>query len=184
MIYSKVCISDADVLIKLCNAGHIEILGLMFEEVIIPEKVYLEVVKKLEHHKDHFVKVIKEKLIKVMNLSDLELNQRQGIDSFLISYRDSLDDGELHATALANELGIRLMLTDDRNATRLIQFCTDIMCVTHWEYICLCISEKKLSPQDGQAVFEKINALVSHPISVQFVELMKRAELKFKAQSA
>ena len=101
MISSEVCISDADVLIKICNAGHIGILGLIFEEVIIPSKVYLEVMKKLKHHQDHFLKVIREKLIKVINVSELELCQRQGIDSFLISYRDSMDDGELHATALA-----------------------------------------------------------------------------------
>ena len=159
-------------------------MGLVFKEVIIPNKVYLEVTKKLERHRGHFLKAIKEKLIKITNVSELELCQRQGIDSFLISYRDSLDDGELHATALANELGIKLMLTDDRNATRLIQYCTDIVCVTHWEYIFLCIAEKKLSFEDGQAIFENINALVSHPIGVQFAELMKRAKDKFREQSA
>ena len=57
------------------------------------------------------------------------------------------------------ELDIKLMLTDDRNATRIIQYCTDIMCVTHWEYIFLCIAEKKLSIEGGQAILWRVKML-------------------------
>lgn len=84
MGFSKVCISDADA-----------ILGLLFEKVYIPEKVYEEVLKHLDNSKDDFEKAIRDKLIKVVVFSKLELSQRKGIESFLISYRDAMGDGEL-----------------------------------------------------------------------------------------
>ena len=37
MEFSKVCISDADTLVKLCNAGYVRILGLLFEKVYIED---------------------------------------------------------------------------------------------------------------------------------------------------
>jgi len=180
MISSRVCISDADVLIKICNSGHLEILSLLFEQVIIPAKVYEEVLRKLRRYRSHLTQAIDKQLIKIISFSQLKPIQRQGIESFLESYRDSMDDGELHATALANEFSIDLMLIDDRNAIRLIKNCTEIICVTHWEYIHLCIASNKLAFEDGQAIFESINSTVTHPIGIPFAELMKRAAEKFK----
>ena len=82
MELSKICISDADALVKICNAGYVRILGLLFEKVYIPE---------------------------------------------------------------------------------------DVVCISHWEYIHLCIAANKFSFEDGQAIFEKINSMVRYPITVYIV---------------
>ncbi len=179
MVLSKACISDADVLIKLCKAGHLEILEYLFEEVYIPERVHQEVIKQLGKTNPNFNQAIEKQLITIIRFKDLEQGKRQAIESFIISYRDSMDDGELFATALANELDINLILIDDRVAKRIIENCTNIVCIAHWEYICLCIIKNKITKLQGQAIFDAINQIVKHPINTPFSELMKKTTLRF-----
>lgn len=47
ILSSQVTVSDADVMIKLFNAGHLGLLGNIFSEVIVPGKVFEEVNRKI-----------------------------------------------------------------------------------------------------------------------------------------
>ncbi|KKM11534.1 hypothetical protein SY88_07460 [Clostridiales bacterium PH28_bin88] len=170
----RVCISDADVLINLIKAECIEILRLMFEEVVIPEKIREEVSQKTKGQ--DFNRAIQAGWIRVVSFKDLSPVQKAAIEIFNTSYRDALDDGERHAAALANELGIRILLSNDKGARRIIEHNTGIHVMSHWEYLVWCVSEDKLSVDEGESYYKAVEAILDRPVGSEFKTLMKRAK--------
>lgn len=172
-----ICISDADVLVKLSRTGNLEILRDAFSKVLIGPKVEYEAKKKIGTHGRgvSLYQAQQEKWIEVINFGQLLPEQHSSIKSFIQSYDMFLDPGELEAAALANELGIPFILSDDRNAKRNIEEYTDVKGLAHYEILSLLIRQEKLSIEEATRIFNDINSTRTHPIGIPFHGLFNRA---------
>ena len=98
-------ISDSASLIHLAKIGRIVMLKRIFDEILIPKKIYEEVIEKgkeLEKSEIFEIqKLIDEKFIKIIEVSsNLEIL--------------SLDDGEKEAISLCKEIKIKTILIDEK----------------------------------------------------------------------
>lgn len=171
-------ISDADVMIKLCKAGYLNILGEIFEVIYVPMVVFNEVQEKTDGHKNYADLTIarSDGWLVVIAEEDLKTEQRKTYKSFLKSYDDMLDRGELHAAALANEIKIEIILSDDNNAKRIINHLFQINGLAYWELIYLYSRIKGMNFDVVEVIHQEVNKVVDQPIGVPFDRLMRRAE--------
>lgn len=105
---SKV-VCNSSPIIGLCLLNKIELLWELFDEVIIPQEVYNEVVITTEARigVKELEQAVSEGKIKVLKVKNTELvNQLYG----------RLHHGELEVMVLAKELGIKHVIIDDRSA--------------------------------------------------------------------
>lgn len=105
---SKV-ICNSSPIIGLCLLNKIELLWELFDEVIIPQEVYNEVVvtTQVRTGAKELEQAISDNKIKVLKVKNTELvNQLYG----------RLHHGELEVMVLAKELGIKHVIIDDRSA--------------------------------------------------------------------
>lgn len=173
-------VSDADVLIKLCQAGHLNILSDVFEKLYVPAVVLGEVNAKLIPEEDSLSldTACSQGWLVVISPEDLESEQILTYRSFIASNQDILDRGELHAAALANELNIEIILSDDRNAKRIIKQLFEKEGLAYWEVLCIYGKINGVSYKELESIHNSVNKVVSQPIGVSFKKLMKKAELK------
>jgi predicted nucleic acid-binding protein len=95
-------VSDTSVLIALSSIGRLEILKAIFNEVIIPEGVSIELIAE-----DHSFKF--EEWMKVQKITNTDL-----FDSFYLN----LDKGESEAITLSIEIHPDYILLDDKEARK------------------------------------------------------------------
>jgi len=118
-------VSDADILVKFCRAGCLDLLFGTIERVYVPAYVLSEARQVSARHtcrllldqaaKDGFLTVVDTR-----QGDGLTPDQRQGMAIIRESFRYMLDPGELDALALAVEFGVPYILSDDRAARRII----------------------------------------------------------------
>ncbi|WP_141264537.1 MULTISPECIES: hypothetical protein [unclassified Neomoorella] len=177
----RICVSDADILVKFCKAGFLSLLGQLFNQVIVPKKVFEEAELKigLQARGLSLHAAQQEGWLKSIDISnpqnDLTREQKHSILSYIETYRYSLDPGELEASAIAHELGIQILLTDDRTAKRLIQEWSELICIAHWEILWLCINVNLLKMSEAEKIFQALQTVVEYPVKIPFKELMKRS---------
>ena len=101
-----IVVSDASPLLNLAIIGHLDLLHQLYDEVVIPQAVYDEVV------------VIGREMPGASDVHNAQwIMTRQVKNQPLITaLRLQLDHGEAEAIALANELNADLLLVDERKA--------------------------------------------------------------------
>jgi predicted nucleic acid-binding protein len=99
-----VIVADASPLIALYDGGFIEVLHRAFDEIVIPERVHHEVFQNRYGR-------VKPRWIKVRSITSAETIYRYEI----LRNTYFLDTGESEAIALAEEIGVEVLL-DERNA--------------------------------------------------------------------
>ncbi len=171
-------VSDADILIKLCEAGYLNILGDVFEKLYVPAVVLHEVESKITDGENNLnLKAFRaqEWLVEIAQ-EDLEPEQRLTYSSFIVSYTEILDRGELHAAALANEINIDVILSDDHNAKNIIDHLFQKEGLAYWEVLYLYGNINGIPPRQLETIHNAVNQIVNRPIGVPFNRLMRRAE--------
>lgn len=171
-------VSDADVMIKLCKAGYLSILGEVFERLYVPAVVFGEVINKITTEESilSLEAARSQGWLVVIAQEDLEPEQMSTYASFIVSYEEILDWGELHAAALANEFNINVILSDDHSAKNIIEHLFQKEGLAYWEVLYLYGKINGLKPRQLEAIHNAVNQVVDRPIGVPFNRLMKRAE--------
>jgi len=102
----SIIISNASPLISLCSINRIQILKLLWKEIVIPKAVYREVVEEGagKTGADIIAMACKDwiKVVPVQNMLEVE------------ALKAILDDGEAEVIALGQELNAKLLLLDNR----------------------------------------------------------------------
>lgn len=169
----EACISDADVLIKLCKAGVVHILPKVFTMVKVPQVVLNEVERKTPPERYQALKRCEGDWLEILTPDIFDANQRRLFEIFLSQHRYTLDTGERYAAAFANELTISIILSDDKAARRIIET-LGVTVLSLPEILWLNIHFNKLTPEEGQVVFDMLNEVVDHPITTPFPKLLER----------
>ena len=111
---SKV-ICNSSPIIGLCIIGKLDLLWNIYEEVIIPEAVYNEVVKSVDIEKigaKELQKAVDDKNVTIYKVKDELLVNR---------FMGRLHRGELEVIAGAKELNLEYLLIDERSARALAE---------------------------------------------------------------
>lgn len=114
-------VADASPLIALYDGGCLQILKIAFDEVIIPERVHKEVFANSRNR-------AKPKWIKIRAITKAETIYR------FSQLNEQMDRGESEAIALAEELGLEVLL-DERRARAI---CRDLQ-IAHKSAFEVCI---------------------------------------------
>ena len=157
-------VSDADILIKLCKAGHLNILSDVFDKLYVPAVVLREVKNKITAEENilSLESARSQEWLVVISQEDLEPEQRLTYSSFIVSYEEILDRGELHATALANEININVILSDDRNAKNLIDHLFQKEGLAYWEVLYLYGKINGVNSRQVETIHNAVNQTAEH----------------------
>ena len=101
-----IVISDTSVITNLAAIQHLQLLSQLYNQVIIPEAVYCELVD-IEHPVPGTIEVQSVSWLEVRQVRDFPTLKRLQNDA-------KLDPGESEAIALALELSADLLLIDER----------------------------------------------------------------------
>lgn len=190
MSYNKleVCVSDADVLVKLSITGNLGLLGEIFNKIFIPEIVHAEAQRKIATRSKgvSLAQAINENWLEVISVKDKDrflFEERQSMNVFFESAKDFVDRGEAEAAALANELRVLIMISDDRGAGKYLSDFTDIIGLTHIEILCIAIALGIKSEEEAKDIFESINATRTKPHGNSFEVLKNRGMDKLYTQN-
>lgn len=102
-----IVVSDSSALIALGSAGELSLLRDLFEEVLIPRRVWDEVV---QANRPGAEQVTAAEWIRTIPAPDT---------SFLLALQGEVDPGEAEAIALAYEVKADILLLDERRARKL-----------------------------------------------------------------
>ncbi|HHX27960.1 MAG: hypothetical protein ACOX5M_08200 [Bacillota bacterium] len=179
------CVSDADVIIKFIKGGRLSLLCSIIPSIIIPERVKREVLRKISlSAADAFLAAIRQGSVRVIDTDsarDLAPEQVRSIAVFVESYSPFMHGGELRAAALGNELGIPIMLSDDRNAQSIIQERTSILVFLLYEVLALGIKKRRITEEEAVNAFCAINSLQEYPVTIPPRDLLSRAHKRLTA---
>ncbi len=103
-------VSDSTPLIYLSKIGCLHLLKHLFEEIIIPKEVYNEVIAKGKEKKKNEVLFIEEMI------EDKFILIKEPKSSLNI---ENLDKGEKECIALCKELGIKVILIDEKTGSNI-----------------------------------------------------------------
>lgn len=78
ILFNPVAVSDTDVVIKLCKASRLDVLTMLFFEIMIPGKVHEEILRKAPKCK---LQLEKLEALKVMHLTDTSVFNKEKIDA-------------------------------------------------------------------------------------------------------
>ncbi|MFZ5901737.1 hypothetical protein ACUM6F_00615 [Desulforudis sp. DRI-14] len=178
-------VSDADVLIKLCRAGHLNLLFRTIDRVYVPAYVFSEARYVLARHacRPLLDQAGKDGLFTVVDTvqgDGLTPDQRQGMAITRQSFRFMLDPGELEALALAVEFGIPYILSDDRAARRTIEEHSDVRVLRHPDLLYICQYNAEAYCKDIKRIFRDIQAGESHRLGGSFQDIMRRSRERVK----
>lgn len=171
-------ISDADILIHLLKANHLDFLYHIFECIYIPEYVYFKELKrragglffKLEeiiNQPDSKFKLIKE--------SDMELLEKKVKKLTLDNIGDSVGRGEAECAAISKAKDIQIIISD--NCTE-FRFLSEFIMLTYYDLLSVCVKLEIMSIEEATVIYNDVNSIMdkksSHDFDIKFTRSIRR----------
>ena len=172
-------ISDADILINLARVNRLDILELLFKEIIIPQFVYdIEIKKNAGRYYGVINKVIHKggSIFKIVDRKkDIFIN---------ILARDVIEDkkkvigpGESECAGYAQALGIPIIISDNHTEFKWLD---EFITLTHNNILALCVHFGEITTTEAEDIFDKINSKLTYPTKDTFEEQYRKALIRFE----
>jgi len=172
-------ISDADILINLARSNKLNILELLFKEIIIPQFVYDNEIKK---NAGRYYGVIKDALKK--DGSIFKIVDRKKDISINILARDIIEDkkkvigpGESECAGYAQALRIPIIISDNYTEFKWLD---EFITLTHNNILALCVYFGEITKCEAQKIFDEINSMLTHPTKDSFDNQYRKALIRFE----
>ena len=178
------CVSDADVIIKFIKGGRLSLLCSIIPSIIIPERVKREVLRKISlSAADAFLAAIRQGSVRVIDTDSARILRPTSEEYrvFVSPTHRSCTAVNFALRALGNELGIPIMLSDDRNAQSIIQERTSILVFLLYEVLALGIKKRRITEEEAVNAFCAINSLQEYPVTIPPRDLLSRAHKRLTA---
>lgn len=165
----KASVSDADILINFGKVDKLDIIELLFDEVIVPKKVFEELVRK---DRFQYTKVYRRtydtnSVFKAKDRSKDKLLNR--LARVTISYYgDYIGPGEAECTGYAKALDIKIIISD--NYTEFEEMEKEFIMLTHRDLLVLCLKHEKIQRSEAETIFTAINQNLQYPSRYNFDE--------------
>lgn len=155
-------ISDADILINLARVNRLDVLELLFKEIIIPQYVYdVEIKKKA----GRYCSVINQAVNQ--NGSTFSVLNRKKDKSINILAKDTIENlrkvigpGESECAGYARALRIPIIISD--NYTE-FKWMDEFITLTHRNLLVLCVYFGDIEQSEAENIFNQINSRLSYP---------------------
>lgn len=172
-------ISDADILINLARVNRLDVLELLFEEIIIPQFVYdIEIKKNAGKcygvinqaiHKDGSIfKVVDRK-------KDISVNiLARGI---IEDKKKVIGPGESECAGYAQALRIPIIISDNYTEFKWLD---EFITLTHNNILALCVYFGEITKSEAEDIFNQINDKLTRPTGDTFEDQYGKAFIRFE----
>jgi hypothetical protein len=179
---------DTDVVIHLYRSGRKELLT-MFDSLYIYEylaETELKRVSRITY--DEVMADAATGLIKVITRQDLiQLGVKGLFEQYLMDHKNLFDDGEMHAIALAEAMGLFALVSDDTKQygphdTLVRGLITDVMPFSFYELLFLRYLNSELTTSELHREFDAVVAQLERPM--EFSTRIKITIRRFAGRNA
>lgn len=175
----KIAISDTDILINLAKIDRLDILDLLFEEIIIPQYVYeIELPKNAKKlfGKINFKIADKDSIFKVVDRKrDFVINKlAQPIINDKYNY---IGRGESECAGYASAMGANIIVSD--NTADFGWLDDEYIMLTHNNILAICVNHNLLTKDEAERVYISINDTLTYPSSLNFSQVYSKSLARF-----
>jgi len=160
-------ISDADILINLARVDKLNIVELLFKEIIIPQFVYDIEIKKSAGRCYGVINQVVHK-----NGSIFRIVDRKKDISINMLARDIIEDkkkvigpGESECAGYAKAFRIPIIISDNYTEFKWLD---ELITLTHNNILALCVHFGEITQSEAEDIFNEINAMLTYPTKDTF----------------
>ncbi|NLC68914.1 MAG: hypothetical protein GX754_09105 [Clostridiaceae bacterium] len=172
-------ISDADILINLASINKLDILELIFKEIIIPQYIYDFEIKK---NAGRYYALINEVLYK--NGSIFKILDRKNDACLNILAREIIEDkkkvigpGESECAGYAHALRIPIIISDNYTEFKWLD---EFITLTHKDILALGVYFGDITKHEAEDIFNNINCKLIYPTKDSFDEQYEKSMKRFE----
>ena len=172
-------ISDADILINLAKVNRLDILELLFKEIIIPQFVhdieikknagkYYGVINQAIHKDGNIFKVVDRK-------KDISINVLA--KSIIEDKKKVIGPGESECAGYAQALKIPIIISDNYTEFKWLD---EFITLTHNNILALCVYFGEITKKEAGKIFNQINEKLIYPTKNTFEDQYRKSLMRFK----
>jgi predicted nucleic acid-binding protein len=173
-------ISDTDILINLAKGDCINLLELLFDEIVVPQFILdIELRKKAGVNYSKIVQAINDEnsILKVVDRRNDRLINNIA-EEVIQEKKKLIGPGESECAGYATALGISIIISDNYTEFKWLE--EDYIILTHRNILTLCVYFNYISKESAANTFNNINSTLTRPTALSFESLYNKSIRKFK----
>ena len=173
-------ISDTDILINLAKGDCINLLELLFDEIVVPQFILdVELRKKAGVNYSKIVQIINDdnSIFKVVDRRNDRLVNNIA-EEVIQEKKKLIGPGESECAGYATALGIPIIISDNYTEFKWLE--EDYIILTHRNILTLCVYFNYISKESAANTFNNINSTLTKPTALSFESLYNKSIRKFK----
>lgn len=173
-------ISDTDILINLAKGDCINLLELLFDEIVVPQFILdIELRKKAGVNYSKIVQAINDEnsILKVVDRRNDRLINNIA-EEVIQEKKKLIGPGESECAGYATALGISIIISDNYTEFKWLE--EDYIILTHRNILTLCVYFNYISKESAANTFNNINSTLTKPTALSFESLYNKSIRKFK----
>lgn len=175
----KIAISDTDILINLAKIDRLDVLDLLFDEIIIPHYVYD---KELSKKAGKLLRKINSKInqedsiFKVVNRKDDYVINKLAEPVIREKYK-YIGKGESECAGYASAMGTSIIVSDNKSDFSWLE--DEYIMLTHNNILAICVNFKLITYEEAEEIYISINNTLSYPSSLNFSQVYSKSINRF-----
>lgn len=175
----KVAISDTDILINLAKIDRLDILELLFEEVVIPHYVYD---KELSKKAGRFLGKINSKIMEKDSIFKVVDRKKNFVinklaEPIITDKYNYIGKGESECAGYASAIGTNIIVSDN---TSDFKWLDEYITLTHNNILSICVYSNLLTYEEAEEIFTSINNTLSRPTRFDFSTVYSKSISRIK----
>jgi predicted nucleic acid-binding protein len=173
-------ISDTDILINLAKGDCINLLELLFDEIVVPQFILdVELRKKAGVNYSKIVQIINDdnSIFKVVDRRNDRLVNNIA-EEVIQEKKKLIGPGESECAGYATALGIPIIISDNYTEFKWLE--EDYITLTHCNILTLCEYFDYISKESAANTFNNINSTLTRPTTLSYESLYYKSIRKFK----
>lgn len=176
----KIAISDTDILINLAKIDRLDLLDLLFDEIIIPHYVY--------------DKELSEKAGKLFGKINFKINDDESIFKVVDRKKDFvinklaepiirekynyIGKGESECAGYASAIGTSIIVSDNTSDFKWLD--DEYIMLTHNNILAICVNCNLITNEEAEKIYTSINDTLSYPSNLSFSQVYSKSISRFK----
>ncbi|HHU92705.1 MAG TPA: hypothetical protein GXZ20_06165 [Halanaerobiaceae bacterium] len=172
-------ISDADILINLASVNRLDVLELLFKEIIILQYVYE---KEIKGNAGRYYTTINKAICKEESIFKIVDRKEDKYLNYLarVIIKDKIEvigPGESECAGYAYAMRIPIIISDNYTEFKWLE---EFITLTHNNILALCVYFGKLGKSEAEDIFNKINENLPRPTGDTFDDQYRKAFMRFE----
>ena len=172
--------TDTDILINLAKGDCINLLELLFDEIVVPQFILdVELRKKAGVNYSKIVQAINDdnSILKVVDRRNDRLVNNIA-EEVIQEKKKLIGPGESECAGYATALGIPIIISDNYTEFKWLE--EDYITLTHRNILTLCVYFDYISKESATNTFNNINSTLTRPTGLSFKDIYYKSIRRFK----